>query len=95
MYKMKYYIIAVLVTLVILAGVCASDDDSCTIDGHVVKKGEYYHPIGKCERVHCRGSDHISGIGCGVVAIRPGSKCKLIPKDLTKPYPHCCESYEC
>lgn len=48
---------------------------------------------GQCERIFCFKDFSMVLHGCGLVAAGPG--CEVVPGDLSKPYPFCCETVKC
>uniref|UniRef100_A0A1I8QES4 Single domain-containing protein n=1 Tax=Stomoxys calcitrans TaxID=35570 RepID=A0A1I8QES4_STOCA len=89
---MKILAILIFIWLVILAcGVNA--DDTCTIYGQTLQKGESYYPPGKCMQIKCDDVKDPTFLVCPSLLVSPN--CILIPEDNTKAYPDCCEKAKC
>uniref|UniRef100_A0A6P7F6W8 Uncharacterized protein LOC114326951 isoform X1 n=1 Tax=Diabrotica virgifera virgifera TaxID=50390 RepID=A0A6P7F6W8_DIAVI len=58
-----------------------------------MKFGEEKRLEGECVQLVCSKNRDIQEIGCGSVGIAP--PCKIMPGDLSKPYPDCCYEISC
>ncbi|XP_028131239.1 uncharacterized protein LOC114326952 [Diabrotica virgifera virgifera] len=83
-------------TSVIMSDADTEDLGDCytTIDGiGALKSGVEKQKEGECAVVWCSDNREIQENGCGVVGTEP--PCTILPEDLSKPYPYCCESVSC
>ncbi|XP_004531145.1 venom peptide HsVx1-like [Ceratitis capitata] len=65
----------------------------CELNGAKANAGEKFQVKGSCQEYTCHGPGSITALTCAAVAAPPS--CKHIPQDNSKPYPACCESYDC
>ncbi|XP_013105780.2 venom peptide MmKTx1-like [Stomoxys calcitrans] len=87
---MKLY---VFFTLLMVICTLAKAEVTCTIDGKSVKVGQTYQPPGQCRLYKCTNEGTFSTTDCPPVHVT--HNCKLIEKDVTKPYPECCARVVC
>ncbi|XP_011183090.1 uncharacterized protein LOC105212665 [Zeugodacus cucurbitae] len=91
---MKFFGVVALLLVVVLAALLDSAAAAdCELSGEKANKHEKFQIRGECAQYTCDGPGEISAITCPSIAA-PAS-CKHTPQDNSKPFPMCCESYDC
>ncbi|XP_072388979.1 uncharacterized protein [Diabrotica undecimpunctata] len=81
-------------TQVVMSDAGSEDLSDCYTDGiGALKIGEEKQKKGECAILWCSDDREIQENGCGMVGTNP--PCTILPQDLSKPYPSCCEKITC
>ncbi|XP_018804252.1 PREDICTED: uncharacterized protein LOC108978431 [Bactrocera latifrons] len=86
-------VFALLLALMLAALLDCTVAADCEYRGQKANKGENFQIKGECSQYTCDGPGAISAKACPSIYAAPS--CKYTPQDDSKPYPACCESYDC
>ncbi|XP_017476665.1 PREDICTED: venom peptide HsVx1-like [Rhagoletis zephyria] len=79
--------------LVVFVASLGSAKADCEYGGQLAKSGAEFQIKGECNLYKCHEDGSITAKTCPYV-VAP-NYCKKIPQDDSKPYPACCETFDC